>query len=218
MQQSPMNYSRKQIEDFWQQVERTLDQLLSSQRDMQLEAEPLLNAYRTSLQKIDRNLTFHFECESEQGPVEMVFGCDGYPESIHAVLSLVGAAPELNGISFRAFNGRYDPVPAFVNMGDELCEIDEFWCSLRELNGKLQLAIYMSDVPRILDMDPRVEAVMILLDALIGEYELMTRIWSLDWYELPAEPLDYGLMPLSDLRYAFDRVKDRVQPVGITIH
>lgn len=103
-------------------------------------------------------------------------------------------------------------------MGDELCEIDEFWCSLRELNGKLQLAIYMSDVPRILDMDPRVEAVMILLDALIGEYELMTRIWSLDWYELPAEPLDYGLMPLADLRYAFDQIKDRVQPVGITIH
>jgi hypothetical protein len=213
-----MNYSRKQIEDFWQQIERTLDQLLSSQRDMQFEAEPLLNAYRTSLQKIDRNLTFHFECESEQGPVEMVFGCDGYPESIHAVLSLVGAAPELNGINFRAFNERHDPVPAFVNMGDELCEIDEFWCSLRELNGKLQLAIYMTDAPRILEMDPRVEAVMILLDALIGEYELMTRIWSLDWYELPADPLDYGLMPLADLRQAFDRIKDRVQPVGITIH
>lgn len=213
-----MNYSRKQIEDFWQQVESTLDQLLSSQRDLQFEAEPLLNAYRTSLQKIDRNLTFHFECESEQGPVEMVFGCDGYPESIHAVLSLVGAAPELQGINFRAFNGRYDPVPAFINMGDELCEISEFWCSLRELNGKLQLAIYMTDAPRVLEMDPRVEAVMILLDALIGEYELMTRIWSLDWYELPVEPLDYGLIPLADLRQAFDRIKDQVKPVGITIH
>ena len=213
-----MNYSRKQIEDFWQQLERTLDQLLSSQRDMQFEADTLLSTYRNSLQKIDRNLTFHFEQESEAGPVEMIFGCDGYPESIHAVLSLVGAAPELQGINFRAFNNRYDPVPSFVNMGDEMRQIDEFWCSLRELNGKLQLAVYMVDAPKILEMDPRVEAVMILLDALIGEYELMTRIWSLDWYELPADPLDFGLMPLSHLREAFDEMKDQVQPVGITIH
>ncbi|TCK08477.1 hypothetical protein [Marinobacterium mangrovicola] len=213
-----MNYSHKQIEDFWQHVEQTLDQLLASQQDAHFEADALLNAYRSSLQKIDRNLTFHFEKESEGGPVEMVFGCDGYPESIHAVLSLVGAAPDLSGISFRAFNERYDPVPAFVNMGDELCEIDEFWCSLRQLNGKLQLAVYLRDAPKILEMDPRVEAVMILLDALIGEYELMTRIWSLDWYELPVDPIDFGLMPLSHLRHAFDDMKDRVQPIGITIH
>lgn len=213
-----MNYYTKQIEAFWQQIEKTLEQLLDSQRDLQFEAESLLSAYRDTLQKIDRNLTFHFERENEEGPVEMVFGCDGYPESIHAVLSLVGAAPDLSGINFRAFNNRYDPVPAFVNLGDEFCEIDEFWCSLRRIDGKLQLAIYMTEAPKILEMDPRVEAAMILLDALIGEYELMTRIWSLDWYELPPEPLDYGLMPLSELRLAFDRMKDRVQPVGITIH
>lgn len=213
-----MTEDSKQIEAFWAQLEQTLDQLLETRGDMQFEAETLLSSYRDSLQKIDRNLTFHFERETEEGPVDMVFGCDGYPESIHAVLSVVGAAPDLHGINFRAFNNRYDPVPAFVNMGEELCEIDEFWCSLRLIAGKLQLAIYMTDAPEILEMDPRVEAVMILLDALVGEYELMTRIWSLDWYELPQEPLDYGLMPLSQLRHAFDQLKDQVQPVGITIH
>jgi len=213
-----MSDDSKQIEAFWQQLEQTLDQLLETRGDLHFEAESLLSSYRDSLQKIDRNLTFHFERETDEGPVDMVFGCDGYPESIHAVLSVVGAAPELSGINFRAFNNRYDPVPAFVNMGEELCEIDEFWCSLRLIEGKLQLAVYMSDAPDILEMDPRVEAVMILLDALVGEYELMTRVWSLDWYELPVEPLDYGLMPLSELRHAFDQLKDQVQPVGITIH
>ena len=89
---------------------------------------------------------------------------------------------------------------------------------MRQLNGKLQLAVYLRDAPKILEMDPRVEAVMILLDALIGEYELMTRIWSLDWYELPVDPIDFGLMPLSHLRHVFDDMKDRVQPIGITIH
>lgn len=82
----------------------------------------------------------------------------------------------------------------------------------------MQLAVYLKDAPRILEMDPRVEAVMIFLDALIGEYELMTRVWALDWCELPKDPVDFGLIPLQQLRTAFDHMKDDVQPVGITIH
>jgi hypothetical protein len=212
------NPDLNQIRAFWQQIEQTLDQLLDSQQDMQFDADNLLDTYRVSLQKIDRNLTFHFEREHEEGPVEMIFGCDGYPESIHAVLSVVGAAPELSGINFRAFNHRYDPVPSCVNLGEEYCDIEEFWCSLRVIEGKLHLAIYLQDSPKILEMDPRVEAVMIFMDALIGEYELMTRIWALDWCELPAEPLDFGLIPLPQLREQFDKLKDDVKPVGITIH
>lgn len=212
------NPDLNQIRAFWQQIEQTLDQLLDSQQDMQFDADSLLDTYRVSLQKIDRNLTFHFEREHEEGPVEMIFGCDGYPESIHAVLSVVGAAPELSGINFRAFNHRYDPVPSCVNLGEEYCDIEEFWCSLRVIEGKLHLAIYLQDSPKILEMDPRVEAVMIFMDALIGEYELMTRIWALDWCELPSEPLDFGLIPLLQLREQFDKLKDDVKPVGITIH
>ena len=212
------NPDLNQIRAFWQQIEQTLDQLLDSQQGAQFDADSLLDTYRSFLQKIDRNLTFHFEREHEEGPVEMIFGCDGYPESIHSVLTVVGAAPELNGINFRAFNHRYDPVPSCVNLGEEFCEIEEFWCSLRAIDGKLHLSIYLQDAPRILEMDPRVEAVMIFMDALIGEYELMTRIWALDWCELPKEPLDYGLIPLSKLREQFDKLKDEVKPVGITIH
>jgi len=212
------NPDLNQIRAFWQQIEQTLDQLLDSQQGAQFDADSLLDAYRSALQKIDRNLTFHFEREHEEGPVEMIFGCDGYPESIHSVLTVVGAAPELSGINFRAFNHRYDPVPSCVNLGEEYCEIEEFWCLLRVIEGKLHLAIYLQDAPRILEMDPRVEAVMIFMDALIGEYELMTRIWALDWCELPQEPLDFGLIPLSRLREEFDKLKDEVKPVGITIH
>lgn len=213
-----MTFDFEQIEIFWQQLEQTLEQLLGSQTETHFDADLLLEQYRTILHKIDRNLTFHFERDEGEGAVEMVFGCDGYPESIHSVLTLIGAAPALQGIEFRAFNERCNPVPACVNLGDEYCRIDDFWCSLRLIDNKLQLAIYMDDLPEILEMDPRVEAVMIFLDALIGEYELMTRIWSLDWYPLPQDPLDFGLMPLADLRGAFDTLKERVSPVGITLH
>jgi len=213
-----MKQNRKQIHEFWQQVEQTIDLLLHSQQNNQFDADALLSQYNDCLRKIDRNLTFHFERDEDEGPVEMIFGCDGYPESIGAVLSLVGAAPQLTGILFKAFNHRYDPVPRHISVGDEYCELHDFWFALREVDGKLRLEVYLEEVPRELDLDPRIEAVMIFLDALIGEYELMTRIWTLDWLELPKDPQDYSLRPLAELREVFDSHKHRVEPIGITMH
>ncbi|MCV6589847.1 MAG: hypothetical protein OIF57_12580 [Marinobacterium sp.] len=214
-----MNETRKRIAHFWDQVESTIDQLLESQQGDRFDAESLLTQYRDHLHKVDRNLTFHFEKDDEvEGPLEMIFGCDGYPESINAVLHVVGEAPIVSGVTFKAFNARYDPVPTEIALGDELCELKDFWFALRPVRNRLHLEVYLRDVPDVLDMDPRVEAVMIYLDALLGEYELMTRVWKLDWLELPEIPLDYGLQPLADLRSAFDSIKHDVMPVGIRIH
>jgi hypothetical protein len=213
-----MQTIQQQIEAFWQRVSTTIDLLLHSQEENQFDADGLLSEYRETLQRIDENLTFHFEREEDEGPIEMIFGCDGYPESIHSVLSLVGAAPELQGIRFKAFNHRYDPIPSHINVADEVCELKDFWYSLNCIDLKLHLAVYMHDVPQVLDMDPRVEAVMIFLDALIGEYEIMTRVWALDWLELPNDPVDFGLKPLSELRDSFDLIKRQVPIIGLTIH
>lgn len=211
-------YNPKPIQEFWQQLESTLDELLNSQQSDPHEAEALLDSYRHALEKIDRNLTFHFEKEDDNGPVKMVFGCDGYPESIHSVLTLVGAAPQLTGIHFSAFNHRHDPIPSHILVADEMCELSDFWYGLNQVDSQLHLAIYMQDVPDSLEFDPRIEAVMIFLDALIGEYELMTRVATLDWLEMPVDPKDFGLQPLEELRHSFDQLKHRVGPIGIVIH
>lgn len=209
----------KLLEDFWSQLEQTVEQLKETESEnLSEQGERLLSPYRKRLQEIDNNLTLNIERQTDEGAVDLVFGCDGYPESIHTVLSLVDSAPQIAGVQIRAFNERCNPVPHMVNLGGELISIDEFWCSLRNINGRLELAIYLDDAPQVLDMDPRVEAAMILLDALLGEYEIMTRIWALDWFDLPIEPLDYGLIPMSNLRAEFDAMKIRVKPLGIQLH
>ncbi len=214
-----MDSQSKQLQEFWEQIEQVLEQLRDTEiEELPEQGERLLHAYRKRLREIDTNLTINFERNGDKGSMEVVLGCDGYPESIHNVLSLVNTAPKLNGIEIKAFNERHDPVPTMVNMGGELCPITDYWFSLRVVTGRLELSIYMEDAPSVLDMDPRVEAVMILLDALIGEYEIMTKIWALDWYSLPVDPLDYGLMPLADLRQRFDELKQQVQPIGIQLH
>ncbi|WP_261841383.1 hypothetical protein [Aliamphritea ceti] len=213
-----MIHRQENIVNFWQQLENTIDNLLSSEADNNFDADNLLLEYRNSLQKIDRNLTFHFERDEEDGPVEMVFGCDGYPESISSVLSLVGAAPSVAGIRFIAFNHRYDPVPTYIHLGEDVIELKEFWYSFRIENSKLFMAVYMEELPDSLDMEPRIEAVMIYLDALIGEYDLMTRVSTLDWYELPVDPLDFGLRPMAELRDQFDELKAQIKLIGLTYH
>jgi len=207
----------KEIAEFWQKLQTTIEQVLDSKNENQFDAELLLGDYRDILQRIDENLTFHFEAD-EEGPIEMIFGCDGYPESIHAVLSVVEAAPSVEGISFKAFNHRYDPVPNCINVAGEMCELTDYWFALQKNEKKLHLTIYLPFVPEVLESDPRVEGVMIFLDALIGEYELMTKVWALDWAELPADPVDYALSPLSELRECFDNLKGEVDPIGITFH
>ncbi|WP_299199609.1 hypothetical protein [uncultured Amphritea sp.] len=208
----------EKIQSFWQQVEQTIDRLLTSESENQFDNESLLLEYSKSLRGIDANLTFHFERDEGEGSVEMIFGCDGYPESISSVLTLVGAAPDIGGVSFVAFNNRYDPVPATVNFGDEQFQLDEFWFGYRVESGRYHLDIYMQDLPESLDMEPRIEAVMIYLDALIGEYDLMTRVSTLDWYDLPADPVDYVLQPLSELRHCFDQQRNHISPIGLIYH
>ncbi|WP_428034492.1 hypothetical protein [Amphritea sp.] len=208
----------EKIQSFWQQVEQTIDRLLTSESENQFDNETLLLEYSKSLRSIDANLTFHFERDEGEGSVEMIFGCDGYPESISSVLTLVGAAPDIGGISFVAFNNRYDPVPATVNFGDEQFQLDEFWFGYRIESGRYHLDIYMQDLPESLEMEPRIEAVMIYLDALIGEYDLMTRVSTLDWYDLPVDPEDYVLRPLSELRNCFDQQRNLISPIGLIYH
>ncbi len=59
---------------------------------------------------------------------------------------------------------------------------------------------------------------MIYLDALIGEYDLMTRVSTLSWYELPVDPTDFGLQLLPELRDCFDQQRHQIEAIGITYH
>jgi len=46
----------------------------------------------------------------------------------------------------------------------------------------------------------------------------MTRVSTLDWYELPVDPVDFGLKPLAELRGVFDQARDAIDPIGLTYH
>lgn len=173
--------------------------------------------YEEALKGIDQNLTFHFERDEQEQQVEMVFGCDGYTQSIASVLSLVDAAPSIDGVDIIAFNHRHDPLPVSIKVCDEEYPLDQFWFSSRIEKGEFHLSVFVDGYDGQ-EESAAVEAVMIYLDALLGEFDLMTRVATLSWYPQPQEPMDHGLKPLATLRDEFDRSRSKVQLIGATVH
>lgn len=207
------NYEK--ITAFWCEVIETIDHLLDETDEPV--ARQMLEQYEERLKTIDKNLTFHFERDEQGQKIEMIFGCDGYAQSIAAVLSLVDAAPLIDGVQVVAFNNRHDPLPDRIRVGEEEFLIDEFWYSARLGSGEFHLSVYLDGLDDE-DQNPAVEAVMIYLDALLGEFDLMTRVATLSWYDIPDEPLDFGLKRLSGLREEFDGLRAQIRLIGVTLH
>ncbi|HEY5717322.1 MAG TPA: hypothetical protein VIS52_02450 [Motiliproteus sp.] len=200
---------------FWCEVVNTIDTLMLETDEMQ--ARLLLQQYEEQLKVIDQNLTFHFERDDSSQRIEMIFGCDGYAQSIASVLSLVDAAPSIDGVQVVAFNGRQDPLPESVQLGEDPFVLDQFWFDYRIQAGEFHLSIYVDELGDI-DQNPAVEAVMIFLDALLGEFDLMTRVSTLSWYQKPSDPLDFGLQSLRQLRAVFDGLRSEIKLIGVTLH
>lgn len=210
-----MYLNQKQISAFWQEVTSTIESLLD-ETDMHYVQE-MMSEYEERLKQIDSNLTFHFERNEMDEQVEMVFGCDGYTQSIASVINLVQAAPDLKGVQVVAFNPRHDQVPELIKVAGHDFLIDEFYFEMRVDHGELHLSLYVSDLTQQ-DENPDIEAAMVYLDAVLGEFDMMTRVATLSFYKKPADPEDYGLKKMSSLRELFDAARDQVPMLGVTVH
>jgi hypothetical protein len=147
----------------------------------------------------------------------MVFGCDGYQQGIDQVLQLVAAAPALEGINPLAFSQRDKHIPDAIDLNGLLVHLVEVYFSLRSVQGNLHLDLYLEDINIHAD-DLRVEAVLMFLEAIIGEYDMMTFISSIDWHDMPTDPDDHGLKPLSELRQNYDALKPINADYGSQLH
>lgn len=210
-----MLINHDQISVFWQEVSNTIESLLD-ETDM-LYVQELMTDYENCLKKIDDNLTFHFERNEIDEKIEMVFGCDGYTQSIASVLNLVQAAPDIKGIQIIAFNPRHDEVPAMIKVGDDEFAINDFFYQLRITQGELHLSLYIDDLSSQAE-NSNIEAAMVYLDAILGEFDMMTRVSTLNFYKKPKEPFDHGLQYIAQLRKHFDAVRMEAPILGVVVH
>jgi hypothetical protein len=205
------------FQNFWQLVADNADHLRSLVDEQSVLAQELLEEVQEQLSYIDPHLTVFCARDDAGTGIELVFGCDGYNQSIDTVLFLVAAAPVLDQIKVLAFNPRVEQIPEAIEIGDSVLELDDLFFGLRNVGEELHLDIYLDELP-MADDAPQTDAALMFLDAIVGEYDLMTRIHSVNWLDLPEDPLDHGLKPLVELRQQFDLLRSKRPALGEALH
>ncbi len=212
-----MNTNNLNIQSFWQLVSEHVQELHSLVSEQAALSPEFLDALHDSLQMIDPCLTVFCAPVEESTTVHMIFGCDGYQQGIEQVLQLVAAAPSMEGVKPLAFSPRDSHIPDAIDLNGLLVQLEEVYFSLRRVQGSLHLDLYLEDVNLHAD-DLRVEAVLMFLEAIIGEYDMMTCISSMEWHDLPADPEDHGLKNLSNLRQSYDSLGPLNADYGSQLH
>jgi hypothetical protein len=165
-------------------------------REAETGQEDILHALYSQLNKVQKGLTF------ELGPIsdnqrEFIISADGIRERFPAVQKLVAAAPEFPDweiIAFRqpkGFDGR-------VQFGDIELSPEDIWFSAHPEGNLTGLKIFLRGLSEQ-NKQALAGAAFILLDSILGEYALETRVGTIEWEPLPHDPEGRGLKQLKDL-------------------
>lgn len=157
--------------------------------------ETILEAFLKELKNVHPDLTF------EIGPPtktkrELIISANGIKEAFPYVAKLVNAKPNLNKWKVIAFRPRKGLDLAIQLGGITLDTKSIFFSYVQESNHKIGLKMYVQDVAEI---DERVQySVFIILDGLLGEYDVETKIGTIDIEPLISKEQE-RLYPLSKL-------------------
>lgn len=164
--------------------------------------EELLNELRTELQAIDENLTFEFTPIQKNHVKELTISADGIVSTFPTVSALVSKAPRIKNWKFSAFRQRTlgdDLAIDYEGLGIKIAYNDIYF-RYTEDSAKLGLEL---NIRNYKDSENFKNATYVLLDGLIGEYDMGTRVSSIDFKKLQESKRD-TLFRIVELRGIVD--------------
>jgi hypothetical protein len=163
--------------------------------------EPIAGELAAQLTKVHRDLTW------EVGPPaaerELVISAAGLKEAFPAVKSLVAAKPPLPGWKIIAFRPRRTP-SLTVQYGSYELDPASVWFRAEPDGGKVGLTVFVQGY--VEDDQAAGQAVFLLLDNALGEYDVETRVGFIQIKPLAPEPAKKGLRPFLELPAAVDQL------------
>lgn len=175
---------------------------------LDMEDESMFDELISRLKDIDKNLTFEMGPAGNDGVREFIISADGIVESFSSVINLVGLAPALKKWKVVAFRPRVKGDDIMVEYGDDLLlSYDDIFFKYFPDSNKIGVELHIRDYGDSEDID---SAVFILLDSLIGEFDMEMEIGWIDRTILNEDNLD-DLLPLLELRKIVDNNKVRHQ-------
>ncbi|HVK77351.1 MAG TPA: hypothetical protein VM734_28790 [Kofleriaceae bacterium] len=181
---------------FWAWVATHLDELRTITRG----DEPIADELAAQLVAVEEGLTFELGVGTD--PFELIISADGLRQHFPAVQRLVAAAPPIEGLKPIAFRPRKGTAVAMDGL--ELTA-DHVWFVATRSGDTLDVILY---VPGLGGADEalRKHTTYLLLDTVLGEYDVETRLRGIEWRAAPTAPAA-PLRPLTELPAEVDRLK-----------
>lgn len=131
----------------------------------------------------------------DSATVELIFSADGMRAGVPGVLAITKSAPGIDGFLFTAFRPRH---PGFaLEIDGQTLSADDLSYVSRPGDGVLHLAVF---VPGNHAEGPRATRGFLLLDQVLGEYDVITGLGRIDFVSEPIK----GSRPLAALAAEFD--------------
>ena len=168
----------------------------------------LFAAMQKKLKEIHPQLTFEFGPIDGAGVREFTISAGGIKEAFPYVVQLVDRAPRIPSWKVNAFRQRIPADDLAVQLGEELkVGFSDMFFSHR-INGDALIDLELH-IRGYQDTDNFKSAVFILLDALVGEYDMEMKVGRMDFLAL-ADPRPRELSPIVQLRKLVDEVPGRL--------
>jgi hypothetical protein len=144
-------------------------------------------------------LQFEMSTQKE-GDREFIVSAGGIRDVIPDVEALVREAPPIPGWKVIAFRQRH---PGFtLTLGSTHFGPEDIWFSATTHSEHVDLDLYIKGYNGNNKM--AMQAAFLMLDATLGEYDVMTKVGQIDFHHLPDDPAAQGLKPSNELAAIID--------------
>lgn len=187
-------------EKFWNWFVKNEQTYFNSVDNLEIR-EKIFDDLSENLSKVNSDLVFEFSPKHNTGIRELTISAEGIEENFPIVKKLVEKAPKLDNWKFNAFRQRIPGDDFAIQYGDLKITYSDIFFKSENDNGKLGIQLHIRGYD---GKGQTKNAIYILLDGLIGEYDVATKIGWIDWVKLDEENKK-DLKPIVELREAIDK-------------
>ncbi|ANU12062.1 hypothetical protein BBH88_18260 [Planococcus antarcticus DSM 14505] len=160
--------------------------------------DKLFSQLEKKLHKVNRHLAFEFGESLVAGKREFIVSADGVVEAFEDVIELVGNAPVLNNFDLIGFRQPHNEEFS-VAYGDIELTWGDIFFTFEEDREEVNLTIYIKGFTEE-NEDEFISASFILLDTVIGEYNVGMRIGEIEFTSYEDQP---DVRPIKELQSLF---------------
>jgi len=165
--------------------------------------QEMFSEFSEQIQKVHPGLVFDFGPRNTDGKRELTISADGIRDVFESVSSLVHTAPLLDRWIFNAFRKPLDNDDVQIQFGDITIGYGDIYFRYQDDGGKLALELNIRGFQETSEFQ---NAIFILMDALIGEYDMETKIGYIEMISLDEGMVD-ELLPIISARALIDELR-----------